>query len=245
MQHHPRRPRRLQALPVQGQHRCAAAAEEILLRPLAANNHSGDWGREGFADTLTLLEQNAIPYFGGGANRAAALRPLVLEAHGRRVALLAYNQPHPRSFEATRRHPGSAWLEDKYVLAGIAEARERLHADFVVLFLHWGTESESEPDPLQKQQARRFIDAGADAIVGAHPHVIQPVEWYRGKPILYSLGNFVFDYFPDDPPHWLGWMARLTLDPTQPVGVELFQVELDPVGVPHLLSSQPERPQPR
>lgn len=192
-----------------------------------ANNHSGDWGKAGFADELALLRESGIPFFGGGSNRAEALRPLLLEARGKRVALLGYNDFKPRSFAATATGPGSAWLEPKSVIAGINEARARYHADYVLLYLHWGSELEEKPEAYQQDLARRFIDAGADAVIGGHPHVTQTIEWYRGKPIVYSLGNYMFDYYPSDPPLWTAWMARLTLDAAQGVGLELFHVELD------------------
>ncbi len=196
-----------------------------------ANNHSGDWGKAGFADMLTLLDQAGIPYFGGGRNREAALRPRILVARGRRIALLGYCDYPPKSFAASGSRPGTAWLREKDVLAGIRAARAQ--ADFVVLFFHWGIEIQPKPEPYQVELAHKFIDAGADAVIGAHPHVVQPLEWYRDRPILYSLGNLVFDYWPVDPKVWHGWIARLTFETGARPRVELFDVEMDPAGTPH------------
>ena len=209
-----------------------------------ANNHAGDWGKKGLADELVLLRENGIRYFGGGNNRAEALKPLILEVRGKRIALLAYNDFPPRSFEAKARQPGCAWLTPENVLAGIREARTGDHADFVLLFFHWGVEMNAQPEPYQRELSQRFIQAGADAIIGGHPHVTQAIDWYQGKPVVYSLGNYLFDYFPDDPPVWTAWMARVTLD-AQTIGLELFHIELDPAGVPHLKDTHPERIQPR
>jgi len=204
-----------------------------------ANNHAGDWGPEGFADELALLREDGIPFFGGGDNGAAAAKPLIVEKQGKRIALLAFCDYPPHSFAATSGRPGTAWLDEKTVIRAIKDARRQ--ADYVLLYLHWGIELEERPEAYQPPMARRFIDAGADAIIGAHPHVTQTVEWYRGRPIVYSLGNFVFDYFPGDPRIWTAWMARLSLGAGETIGLELFHIQMDPAGVPHLTSTQPDR----
>jgi poly-gamma-glutamate capsule biosynthesis protein CapA/YwtB (metallophosphatase superfamily) len=196
-----------------------------------ANNHSGDWGRRGFADELTLLKETGLPWFGGGANEQEAHQPLVLTANSRRVALLGYNDFPPRSFAARHNSPGTAWLVEKDVVRDIRRARQQ--ADIVILFLHWGEELEEKPLPEQQALARRLIDAGADAIIGAHPHVTQTIDWYKGHPVVYSLGNFLFDYFPTDPPVWKGWIVKLTFGADTSPKLEKYGVELDPAGVPH------------
>jgi poly-gamma-glutamate capsule biosynthesis protein CapA/YwtB (metallophosphatase superfamily) len=196
-----------------------------------ANNHSGDWGKRGFADELTLLKETGLPWFGGGANQREAHRPMVLTANGRRVALLGYNNFPPRSFAARRNSPGTAWLVEKDVVRDIQHARQQ--ADIVILFLHWGEELEEQPLPEQQALARRLVDAGADAIIGAHPHVTQTIDWYKGRPVVYSLGNFLFDYFPTDPPVWKGWIVKLTFGADVSPKLEKYTVELDPAGVPH------------
>ena len=157
-----------------------------------ANNHSLDFGHAAFRRELTLLEQTGIAYFGGGRNRREAHRPLVLERNGLRVALLGYNDMIPRAFEAGTDKPGVAWLVDAEVIAAVKRVRKSERADFVIPFLHWGEELENGPTEAQKTLARRLIDAGADAVVGGHAHVTQTVDYYRGHPIIYSLGNFVF-----------------------------------------------------
>jgi len=163
-----------------------------------ANNHSGDFGPAAFGDLLALLNRRGIGYFGGGTNLAQAHRPLIVERHGLRIALLGYDEFLPRSFEADSDRPGVAWSEDQQVQHDIAEARSRDHADLVVPFMHWGWEHETLASPRQRRLARLMIDAGADAVVGSHPHVVQDTEEYRGRPIVYSLGNFVFDRFSED-----------------------------------------------
>ena len=198
-----------------------------------ANNHSADWGKPGFLTELELLRETGIPFFGGGANASDARRPLILTAAGKRVALLGYSAYPPRSFAAGPSTPGTAWLVEKDAIRDIKRAREQ--ADFVVLYLHWGEDAEPVVTEEQKTMGRALIDAGADAIVGTHPHFIQETEWYKEKPIVYSIGNFVFDYYPFDPPVWKGRIVRLTLGKPGRPGVENFDVEMDPAGIPYLV----------
>lgn len=176
-----------------------------------ANNHTGDYGPQAFSEMLTLLDKAGIGYFGGGADLARAHTPLIIERKGLRIALLAYDEFFPRSFEADTDKPGVAWSEDEQVQLDIGLARTQYHADLVIPFMHWGWEDESRASARQRHLARVMIDAGADAVVGGHPHVTQDVEHYRGKPIIYSLGNFVFDGFSSVDNN-TGWLLRLELD---------------------------------
>ena len=203
-----------------------------------ANNHSADWGSRGLVNELTLLNEAKLPHFGGGVNLAQAREPLIMTRNGLRVAFLGYNGFHLSAYAAGRSTPGVAPLDEAVMLADIKGARTKNHADLVILVLHWGVELEAQPTPEQQALARRLIDAGADAIIGGHPHVTQTIEWHKGHPIIYSLGNFVFDYFPTDPPVWLGWIARLTIGEPEGVKVETRDVEMDPEGVPHLQSKE-------
>jgi poly-gamma-glutamate synthesis protein (capsule biosynthesis protein) len=187
-------------------------------------------------EELTLLEKARLPYFGGGRDREEAYRPLILERNGRRIALLGYNDFPPKSFEAGPQRPGIAWLTPAEAVAGVKAARDTYHADLVIPVLHWGEELIPKPDESQQRLARALIDAGADAVIGGHPHVTQTVERYRGRPIVYSLGNFVFDYYPGDPAVWTGWVVRLSFSKTSPTEMEIFVVELDSAGIPHLAS---------
>jgi poly-gamma-glutamate synthesis protein (capsule biosynthesis protein) len=198
-----------------------------------ANNHSGDWGKHGFLTELELLRETGIPYFGGGANAREAHRPLVLTAAGKRVAFLGYNDFPPRRFAAGPSTPGTAWLIEKDAVRDIELARKL--ADFVVLFVHWGEDLEPTVTAQQKALAHALIDAGADAIIGGNPHLTQDEEWYKDKPIVYSIGNFVFDYYPYDPAVWKAWIVRLTLGKPGRAGLEKIDVEMDPAGIPRLI----------
>lgn len=200
-----------------------------------ANNHAVDWGKDGFADELTLLEESRIAWFGGGRNERESRRALVFTVRGRTIALLAYNGYPPRSFAATANEPGTAWLIEKNVIEDLKNTRQRAHADLVLLYLHWGEELEETPTAQQVELARRLIDAGADAIIGSHPHVTQTIEWYRERPIVYSLGNFMFDYFPHDPLIWTSYILQLTYTEASAPRLRTIPIELDPAGVPHVI----------
>lgn len=197
-----------------------------------ANNHSGDFGALAFSEMLTLLENHGIAYFGGGADLAQAHAPLMIERKGLRIALLGYNEFFPRSFEADYDKPGVAWSEDEQVRLDIANARTRFGADLVIPVMHWGWEHEHSASKRQRQLARLMIDAGADAVVGGHPHVTQDIEHYRGKPIFYSLGNFVFDGFTDEDNN-TGWLLRLELDHQGVRRWRTFVAHIDHQGIPH------------
>lgn len=195
-----------------------------------SNNHSGDYGQAAFLETLAHLEQAGIASFGGGRNLTEAHRPLWIEKHGLRIAVLGYNEFKPRSFEAGPHWPGIAWSEDSQVLADIRAARAA-GADVVIPFMHWGWEREPEPTERQRQLARLMIDAGAAAVVGGHPHVTQGTESYRGRPIVYSLGNFVFDGF-ELPAAKIGWLLQLTVDRGGVVDWGIVKAHLDRDGIP-------------
>lgn len=196
-----------------------------------ANNHSGDYGKEAFLETLASLDDHRIRHFGGGRDLAAAHAPLWIGRGGLRIAVLGYNEFKPRSFEAGANWPGIAWSEDSQVIADIRAARAA-GADVVIPFMHWGWERESSPTERQRRLARVMIDAGADAVIGSHPHVTQGAEIYRGRPIVYSLGNFVFDGF-ELPAARLGWLLRLVVDRGGVVSWETRAARMDGEGTPH------------
>jgi poly-gamma-glutamate capsule biosynthesis protein CapA/YwtB (metallophosphatase superfamily) len=205
-----------------------------------ANNHSGDYGREAFAEMLTLLKTAGLAYFGGGHNLKEAHSPLIIERRGLRIALLGYNEFMPRSFEADSDAPGSAWSEDEQVVADIRAARSVHHADLVIPIMHWGWENEPVANARQHQLARLMVDAGADAVIGGHPHVTQDIAHYRGKPIVYSVGNFVMKE-TDNARQREGWVLRLQLDAD---GVRAFdtrvaRIDLDGIPTPDAHTASP------
>jgi poly-gamma-glutamate synthesis protein (capsule biosynthesis protein) len=194
------------------------------------NNHAFDFGPEGLVECLDILDRESIGRFGAGRTPAEARRPLVLEKDGLRVALLAANGFRADEYAATDTRAGVAPLREADLLADIAAARDR--ADVVIPYVHWGDELVAEPLAADRALARRMVEAGAAAVIGGHPHVTQTVDVHRGAPIVYSLGNFVFDYYPVDPPEWTGWVVKLTFAKGAPVAVETRAVVLDPAGLP-------------
>ena len=184
-----------------------------------ANNHSGDFGPEAFSEMLGLLKKNGIAYYGAGHNLKEAHTPMVFERNGIRIAILGYDEFQPRNFEADHDRVGVAWSEDEQVVRDIKAARKEWRADIVIPVMHWGWE-EPVANARQRQLARLMIDAGADAVIGGHPHQVQDTERYKNKPIFYSLGNFVFDGF-SLPENNRGWALRMELDKS---GVRNWQV---------------------
>ncbi|MES3024110.1 MAG: CapA family protein [Pseudomonadota bacterium] len=197
-----------------------------------ANNHSGDFGPLAFAEMLGRLERLGIGHFGGGRTLAAAHKPLIVERKGLRIALLGYNEFFPRSFEADYDKPGIAWGDDEQVRLDIAAARKEHKADLVIPFMHWGLEHEPLASKRQRDLARVMIDAGADAVVGGHPHATQDVEQYRGKPIIYSLGNFLFDGFENEASN-TGWVLTMELDRQGVRNWRTVSARIDREGIPH------------
>lgn len=195
-----------------------------------ANNHSLDFGPEGLLESLAVLDREGIPHVGAGPTLAAARRPFLLEKDGFTIAILAGNDFQREQLAAGPDTPGVNPLRADDLLADIAAARQS--ADAVVPFVHWGPELVAQPADEHRALARRMIDAGAAAVIGAHPHVTQTVDTHAGAPIVYSLGNFVFDYYPCDPPEWTGWVAKLTFAKGRPVDLETRAVVLDAAGIP-------------
>lgn len=167
-----------------------------------ANNHSTNFGDAAFMDTLALLKKESIAYTGGGKDAQEAYKPLILEKKGLKIAFIDFNSIIG-AINASSDSPGVAKLDIKpwaksdseeditRVKQIISEAKEQ--ADIVVAQFHWGVEYEPDPIPSQIKVAHAAIDAGADLIVGTHPHIVQGMELYQDVPVLYSLGNFIFD----------------------------------------------------
>lgn len=195
-----------------------------------ANNHSGDFGRDAFMETLAHLRSVDIAGFGGGANLRAAHTPYWIAKKGIRIALLGYDEFKPRSFEAGADWPGVAWSEDSEVVADIRAAKAA-GADVVIPFMHWGWEREPKPSQRQRDLARLMVQAGADAVVGSHPHVTQGADMVLGKPVIWSLGNLVFDGF-ELPAAKLGWLLRMTVDKHGIQSWNTVAVRMDADGTP-------------
>jgi len=157
-----------------------------------ANNHSMDQGVEGLLDTFSTLDAHQIAYVGAGKNAKRAYAPVYVEKKGVRIALLGFSRVIPQvSWYAGKDQPGlAATYDPALAVQAIQEAKKE--ADLVIVIAHWGKEKVDFPVDYQQALARTYIDAGADLIVGGHPHVLQGFEQYRGKWVAYSMGNFIF-----------------------------------------------------
>jgi hypothetical protein len=156
-----------------------------------ANNHAGDYGDSALLDTLRHVRDAGMTPVGAGATEAAAYRPRYMRRLGLRVAFVGFSTILPFEFRALGRDPGTAWGFPERVREGVARARR--HADVVIATFHWGIERDPFESPAQRALAELALDAGADAVIGAHPHVLQPIRRLAGeKLVAYSLGNFVF-----------------------------------------------------
>ena len=178
-----------------------------------ANNHSKDYGAAALVETLGHLKQNGIAYCGAGRNSSEAYSPAVLDAHGKKVAYLAFTAVIPDGWPATATTPGTAITWDhKKVAQSIRDARSK--ADYVIVSFHWGIELATSPNSEQRDLAHLAVDSGADLVLGQHPHVVQGFELYKNRLIAYSLGNFaVYSMFNIKGPSGLGYVLQVELDP--------------------------------
>ncbi len=151
-----------------------------------ANNHSLNAGREALLQTLATLEANHIAYVGARRERERGWEPTFLNSGGLKVGFLAYTD---LSFE----HGSYSKIRPDRQAACEQVTSTRKQCDLLFVSIHWGEEYQTLPDSRQRNTARALIDAGADCILGHHPHTLQGIGIYRGRPILYSMGNFVFD----------------------------------------------------
>lgn len=203
-----------------------------------ANNHVLDYGHEGLLDTVAALDQAGIAHAGAGRSHDEAHAPAVVTVHGLRIALLAYvNVPDDvgsgfstRAGAAGPGTPGVAWGTAEAVRRDVTAARAQ--AELVIVSVHAGFEYTATPNAVQRELAHAAVEAGAALVLGSHPHVLQGVEFYRGVPIVYSLGNFVFDLDDDDLrqpglPSVLSAVLRVTLDRSGARALRFLPVRID------------------
>lgn len=159
-----------------------------------ANNHSMDYGVEAFVDSLRRLKETGIDYVGGGVTREEAETVVIKTVKGIKIGMVAYTAKGSPLWQAGENSPGIAWM-DSTRLAQLKKDIEvaKANVDILVVSFHFGEEYQKEPSAAQQLLSRAAIDAGADLIIGHHPHVVQPIEQYKNGWIAYGLGNFIFD----------------------------------------------------
>lgn len=157
-----------------------------------ANNHSMDYGIVGLTDSFDTLNAAGIRYIGAGNNITEAREIKYMEVKNKKIAFLGASRVIPvPDWNAYKNKPGMLTTYDPAMLIEDIKTA-KAQSDFVVVYVHWGKEGKEYPEDYQRSMAKQYIDAGADLVVGSHPHVLQGMEYYNGKPIIYSLGNFMF-----------------------------------------------------
>jgi len=189
-----------------------------------ANNHVLDYGREALLDTVRHLEEKGLSHAGAGAGEAGAVKPALLNVKDKKVAVLAFSRIIPRSdwIATPEQHGVASGHHYQLMLESVREAAAG--SDLTVVSLHWGNEYDDFPGPGEVKLAHELVDAGADVVVGHHPHVLQGIEIYKGRIIAYSLGNFIFTTSP----HLKGREGAI-LQVT--AGGEEYQARVIPTGI--------------
>lgn len=186
-----------------------------------ANNHVMDYGEEGLRRTLSECTRAGLDTCGAGRDRSAALEPARMDLDGTSVALFSVCEQEFGIADADS--PGTAWSSHPNVREHISAEADQ--SDVVVVVAHGGVEYVPFPPPQRQTQLRGFVEAGADLVVGHHPHVPQGWEVHQGTPIFYSLGNFRFDQ-PDRPKTSWGLALSLAFEDGNPTGIDLVPTEL-------------------
>lgn len=161
-----------------------------------ANNHTNDFGKTALIETMANLYKNGIGFTGAGMNIGSAHLPVSTKIRGMKFAIFAYTVIACDDSFATDSRPGVAGASLDLIKGDIGQFRP--FNDFIIVSIHWGVEYSDYPIDDQIDMAHSIIDSGADAIIGHHPHIFQGIEIYKGKPIFYSLGNFVFGSINED-----------------------------------------------
>ena len=158
-----------------------------------ANNHITDLGKAGLINTINLLDSHGIKHFGAGLNVEEAKRPAIIEYNGLKIAFIGCLFTHyaPTIFHAADQNKYGTYQTDIDNFIADIEFNKNLY-DMVIVMPHWGEEHNYMPPLYCYEYAKRMIDAGADAIIGSHPHIVNPRLKYKGKDIYFSLGNFLF-----------------------------------------------------
>jgi len=164
-----------------------------------ANNHVYDYGKDALLDTLDTLQNANVPYVGAGKNIEEASKPYIFEMSGRKIAFLSATQvernANPETKGATEEEPGTFRCFTDSEFANLTDAIRKVdkEADLTVVYVHWGSENTDELHWAQESQAPEMVKAGADLIIGDHPHCLQNIDYIDGVPVIYSLGNYWFN----------------------------------------------------
>ena len=157
-----------------------------------ANNHTLDYGRAALSDTFSALDGAGILYGGAGDSVERAKEVQIMEVNGKKYGFIAVSRVVPSAdWKIESAAPGMFTCYDATALIEVIKEAKQT-CDFVTVFPHWGTEYSEQPNAVQRELAKQCMDAGADLVVGAHTHCLEGIEYIDGKPVFYSLGNFIF-----------------------------------------------------
>ncbi len=161
-----------------------------------ANNHAYDFGPDALVDSLDVLRNAGIPYVGAGKNIEEASAPVYIIANGMKIAYVSATQiervDNPDTKEATQTEPGVLRTRNPEKFLEVIRTAEK-NSDFVIVYVHWGSENVALVEQNQRDLATQYVLAGADLIMGDHSHCLQGFEYIESVPVLYSLGNFWFN----------------------------------------------------
>src|SRR3989440_6535758 len=194
-----------------------------------ANNHAWDGGPAAVEETMRQLTRVGVRFVGSGFGRDMAEQPVMLERRGWRVAFFAVTRawnPAPYTFY---KHAGANWIawgDTAWSYPAIRALQASGRADLIVVSVHGGREYADEPPDYHRDLLYGLVDAGADLVLAHHPHVLQPVVWSRGKPIVQSLGNFVF--VQSDPRTHLSAILRIVVSPDRRMRLSAIPVRVGP-----------------
>lgn len=176
-----------------------AEKEDILLLKqlkingvFLGNNHTMDFEVEGLKNTVELLDKNSIQSFGAGLDETKAYEPKSFSSKDTNIQFYSVSELGHKEHFAKGSNPGIAYFYESKLQGLIRKNKSKAIEQNTILSIHWGWEYNPEPTLGQRKSAKKMIDAGFDLLVGHHPHVPQGIEIYKGKPIIYSLGNFIF-----------------------------------------------------
>lgn len=197
-----------------------------------ANNHTMNFGRTGLESTLQNLDGAGIGHIGAGLNEADIYAPVIKEVDGVKIGFLAYTyaKEQPRGSDGSVY--GTAYAKIDTMKGQVTELAKSV--DVVVVSMHMGEEYQTSPNAAQKNFARAAVDAGADLVVGHHPHVVETFEKYGEGAIIYSLGNFVFDQMWSEETR-LGAIAMVTIENKKISGIRFVSIKIFDYAQPQLL----------
>lgn len=194
-----------------------------------SSNHFGDGGQDTMQETFSILEKNKIAYVGAGNNEKNAFDYKIIEKNNVKISFLSFGSIMPDSYGAGEDYPGTAWinLSSDNDLRKVSDTINKAKSitDVLIVCFHWGTEYTPDPTLDQIKFAHAAIDAGADLIVGTHPHVVQANEIYRGKYIIYSQGNFIMDQM------WSQETQEGVIMPIYLYGKKIISIDLIPTKI--------------